>query len=136
MLEEYVQTGTDESPLNIMNIYSVDTPPKDIIQGALIFNTPLTASEHVELYGQLMNMKWPAATNSKAKVSTIANLSDSALMASYDMTPINNTLIDQSGKGKTGTLTGKCVHNKSLIGNSIKLDDTTGYISSGNIGSI
>ena len=52
---DVVTITADDAPLLIGNAFTLNTPPRCLIEGALIFNKVLTATEISQLYGELMS---------------------------------------------------------------------------------
>lgn len=101
------------------------------IGAALVFNNQLlTATEISQLTSELLAQKWPTKPKSKTVATSLIELSDSGLVGAWDMKPQGSTIVDLT-TNKNGTLIGGVSSVKTILGDALEFDGTTGYVAIG-----
>jgi hypothetical protein len=124
----------DDAPLIIGNLYSNGWNASGYIREAGVVNRKLTATEHAQLYGELEALTWPTKASTLSNANLKVDPSESGLVGGWNMRPVGGEVIDQSGNGNDGTLTGIAFNERTIIGDALVLDGSTGYIDVGNTG--
>lgn len=123
---------SDDADLLIGALYSSGySLQRNTLSAVLIFNSPITATEHAQIYAELLAMKWPLMPYTKGFVNTLPNVSETGLVGAWDLKPINNTIVD-STTIKNGTIGGCPAYENSLLGNVMNFDGVDDYINIGN----
>jgi hypothetical protein len=76
------------------------------IQAFLYISRNLTATEHAQIYGELINMNWESKPGKHAWRNVCPVNVSANTVAQYDMRVDGTTVVDVSGNGRNGTMCG------------------------------
>jgi len=89
----------------------------------------LTATEVAQLTAQLQNTKFPTKVSAIAQADT--TVTNETLYAGYNMKPVSNKIIDQSGNGFDGVITGATYEKDKVMGDTLRFDGVNDNINLG-----
>jgi len=129
-----VSISTDNAAVTIGNISVTSGSLLQSLSSALIVNRVLTATEHSQLYGELMAIKWPTKPTTISNAGLKVDASEAGLVGGWNMKPQGNQIIDQSTAGNDGTINGTVKHESTPLGDSLVFDGVTGFVDVGSTG--
>ena len=96
-----------------------------------VYDHVLSDKEQTNEYLEYLNFK-PQFATKQISYPKPTYLNESGLVAAYNMQKVGNVLVDISGNGKNGTITGGVIQTKE----GLKLNGVNGKITFGNIGNV
>jgi hypothetical protein len=123
-----VTVTTDDADVRIGNYYSsIYGLESSLLRAALIVSRKLTETEHTLLNAELSRLEWPKAVQSISYGNIGIDVSDSDLIAAYNMHPSENEVADISSNGWEGVVHGAAQEN-TILGSAMRFDGSEHYI--------
>ena len=97
----------------------------------MLSDEAFTTTEISQLNGEMRDTVWPTKPKAKSHNTHIPDSNDSSLVGAWNLKPLQNSIIDFSGNGNNGTITGQPVTQENILGDAMYFDGTDDYIDIG-----
>lgn len=121
------------STANILTLYNNSAGTRVLGQrsaATIMFNVALTGTEHALVFDELQRTPWPQAQYHRDRGRIQIPADKTGLVAAYNMRPVANQIMDESGHNNHGDIIG-ALYEAGPLGPSMRFDGIDDYVDCG-----